>query len=187
MPPSYVINTPELVAPLSQVHYKLADFEKAKDACIESLKLDNGNVGTIVIAVNVCIARGEYEEAEQVVGEGGRAARERGDENGVREIEQAKGKLKKKRMDYRRREKDMAKRMGEGMGGGKGKKNEKGGGEVVGGGAGGGGEVGEEISQDGWPPSRGWAFVTVLKSMGISVVVVLLAFVFGKLYEEHTI
>ncbi|GMI30110.1 hypothetical protein TrCOL_g12061 [Triparma columacea] len=164
----FVKLTVALTNNIAKVHYKLKDYEKAKEACIESLQLDNGNINTIVIASNVCIARGEYQEAEQVLEEGEKAARAtggEGGEGGVAEIQRAKSRLAKKKAEYRRKEKDMARRMGGGIkrvGGDKRKKTEgrEDGGKVAG---------GEEEVEGGWRIAwkAALSVIVVLAAIGV--------------------
>ena len=111
----------QLTNNIVKVHFKMAEFEKAKDASIESLKLDPNNVSSMVIAANVCVERGEFDEASAVLDQAASSAAS----DGMRlEVQKAAARLKRRRAEYRKEEREMVARMTS-----KGFRRRKGGGE----------------------------------------------------------
>ena len=57
---------------VARVLFKMNEWAKALDACVESLKIDGDTVSTYLVCCNICISMAEFEEAEMAIVEAGK-------------------------------------------------------------------------------------------------------------------
>jgi len=99
---------------LSRATIILGDLGKAKDTCIEVIKLDPSNITALIIACNICIEQSEFHEAEVTLITLKASLTKREDGKDTKDsIEYGKcvDKLRRKKIDYKKKEKEMYSKM----------------------------------------------------------------------------
>ncbi|GMH51698.1 hypothetical protein TL16_g01065 [Triparma laevis f. inornata] len=102
---------------VARVLFKMNEWAKARDACVESLKIDGDTVSTYMVCCNICIAMADFEEAEMALAEAFKMID--GEKEGAEHVRLTK-MLKRRKAEYKKDRREMGKKM---MGGAK-KKND---------------------------------------------------------------
>ena len=88
--------------------FKLGDYRKSKDACVETITIDPNNVKAIVRAALCCIEMADYSEAQIALNE----VLKFDESNPNVEAVRALNVLKRRKLAYRQKKKEMGRKMG---------------------------------------------------------------------------
>ena len=96
---------------IARVHVKNGAFAKAKECCVECLKLDGGNVSALVIAANVCAEMGDFGEAAASLKAANDECAKEANKDHRLSVSKCEQTVRRKKLAYKEKEKAMSMKM----------------------------------------------------------------------------